>query len=118
MGLFDALRGRDREVPADQAGTDGGGEQVDFRPRSDGSYRSTAGALQFAGRTVRETDTAGLTRSGEFTPAGRFLLAAPLEPSVVVTVVNIGDDSFTARRTAVADRRVETLDYRFAPSGS
>lgn len=118
MGLFDALRGRDREVPTDQLGAEAGGEQIDFRPRSDGNYRSSAGTLQFAGRTVRETDTDGLTRSGEFTPAGRFLLSAPLEPSVVVTVVGLGEDSFTARRTAVADRRVETLDYRFTPSGS
>lgn len=118
MGLFDALRGRDKEVPTDQLGAEAGAEQIDFRPRSDGSYRSSAGTLQFGGRTVRETDTTGLTRSGEFTPAGRFLLAAPLEPSVVVTVVATGEDSFTARRTAVVDRTVETLEYRFAPSGS
>lgn len=118
MGLFDALRGRDREVPTDQLGAEAGSEQIDFRPRNDGSYRSSAGTLLFSGRTVREIDTDGLRRTGEFTPAGRFLLAAPLEPSVVVTVVALGDDCFTARRTAVAGRSVETLDYRFAASGS
>lgn len=123
MGLFDALRGRNAdsnqhqpEDPADAPGAPP--ESAAFSPRSDGSYRTEGSSLQFGGSRVHETDGQGVVRSGEYTPAGRFLVTAPLEAAVTVSVIRSDADGFLARRTATADKTSVELHYRFDPTGS
>lgn len=115
MGLFDALRGRGREEPADQAGGEPAAGPVDFRPRTGSTYTSDSGSLTFGTRTVSETAPDGQVRTGEFTSAGRFLLTAVLETSVAITVTDTGSDNgaaaFRARRTDIGTREVVSVEY-------
>lgn len=140
MGILDSLRGRrsrDEDHPEDHAADRTGGEigpgdpagpdPADFRPRTDGIYLSAAAALQFTGSLVREV--AGVmepaaarsalaspeARSGEYTPSGRFSVSAPFEMLVAYTVIDVGEDSFVARRTDANDRSTADLRYRFTP---
>lgn len=118
MGLFDALRGRKAdsgEEPADAPGA--APEPVAFSPRSDGSYQADGSTLRFAGARVHETDSDGVVRSGEYTPAGRFLVTAPLESAVTVSVIRSDAGGFLARRTATADRSSVELSYAFVATG-
>lgn len=122
MGLFDALRGRNADSRDDEAEepTDASGappESSAFSPRSDGSYRAEGSTLQFGGSRVHETDGHGVVRSGEYTPAGRFLVTAPLESAVTVSIIDAHADGFLARRTATADRSSVELRYDFVPTG-
>lgn len=124
MGLFDRLRGKDRDDddtpasgPVDLAAL--GPEVPDpagFAPRWDGSYHAGTSTLTFVGggRVVEQAD--GARRTGEWTSAGRFLVTAPLEPAVTFTVTGTTEDGFTARRTTVVDRVTTELTYRFEPS--
>lgn len=136
MGILDSLRGRrsrDEDHAADQTGGEigpghpAGPDPADFRPRTDGIYLSDAAALQFTGSLVREAagglDPAAArtalaapeVRSGEYTPSGRFSVSAPFEMLVAYTVVEVGEDSFVARRTDANDRSTADLRYRFTP---
>lgn len=115
MGLFDALRGRGRgdEEPAAGLGTflD---EVVQLSPAPGSRYACDGSAITFGAGSVSEVDGDGVRRSGEYTPAGRFLLSASLEPSVVITLTSpvLPDTaSFTARRTDIARRDTRELQY-------
>lgn len=123
MGLFDSLRGRNTDRGDDQqlepANAPGAApESIAFSPRSDGSYRADGSSLQFGGSRVYETDGQGVVRAGEYTSAGRFLVTAPLESAVTVSVIRSEAEGFLARRTATADRSSVEVHYRFVPTGS
>lgn len=133
MGIVNALRGR-RPHDGDAGAGVGPGDPaapdpIDFRPRTDGIYLAESEALQFTGSSVREASgvadqavaraaLAGLdVRTGEYTSTGRFSVGAPFEMLVAVTVTEIGDDFFLARRTDAKDRSIAELRYTFLANG-
>lgn len=123
MGLFDRLRGKDRDDdtpasgPVDLASMgDDVPDPTAFQPRRDGSYRAGGSTLTFAGGTVVEREDDGAVRTGEWTSAGRFLVRAPLEPAVTIAVTGTTEGGFTARRTTVVDRTTAEVEYVFTPS--
>lgn len=131
MGLFDSLRGRRTQQP-DSSGAEigpmdpGEPDPIDLRPRTDGSYHSSAGALRFTAAAVRESPEADPAaakqdlgsadaRTGEYTSAGRFLVRSPARGSVTFSAVAVTPDLLTLRRTDIGTGDSAVVDFRFQP---
>lgn len=135
MGLRDALKSLRRE-PAETE--EPAGEDVvstPFRPRTDGFFVGTpADGAQAPVRYLRFTITGkvseiaevadeeqafallsqvgGEINRGDYTPVGSFLVQRRFERPVIYTVLESGENEFTARCTAAGEGR--TGEYLFA----
>lgn len=114
MGLFDALRGRGTPERVSGPLGDTADEPVQLVPSPGARFEAEGSTLSFGIGSVSEIDSANVRRNGEYTIAGRFLLSAPLQPSVVITLTSplVADtQNFTARRTDIRTRLTVDLHY-------